>query len=117
MPPNPHTAQENKLAKEIGERIRNRRVERGFPTPISLARHLGFNDSDARTWAANVGSIERGYHFPKPPLLLQLGRALGTTSSYFLGDLDEGREWQSGHDTGLVDALEAITQLRKRGKS
>lgn len=63
-------------AKEIGERIKKRRVELGL-TQTDIKESTGIS-------SGNMSDIERGNRFPSIPTLIQLCSILNCTSDYIL---------------------------------
>ena len=63
-------------AKEIGERIKKRRVELGL-TQTDIKESTGIS-------SGNMSDIERGNRFPSIPTLIQLCNILNCTSDYIL---------------------------------
>lgn len=63
-------------AKEIGERIKKRRVELGL-TQTYIKETTGIS-------SGNMSDIERGNRFPSIPTLIQLCSILNCTSDYIL---------------------------------
>ena len=63
-------------AKEIGERIKKRRVELGL-TQTDIKESTGIS-------SGNMSDVERGNRFPSIPTLIQLCSILNCTSDYIL---------------------------------
>lgn len=63
-------------AKEIGERIKNRRIELGL-TQTDIKNTTGIS-------SGNMSDIEHGNRFPSIPTLIQLCSILDCTSDYIL---------------------------------
>ncbi len=101
--------------REIGQRIRDRRIALGFSGPTEFARSIGEDDQ----FGSYLSQVERGALFPSFRRLLQIAAGLKTTTAHLLGDADavvmdsdEDAAWRAGYSQALLDAQAIIAALR-----
>lgn len=92
-------------AKEIGERIKNRRIELGL-TQTEIKNTTGIS-------SGNMSDIEHGNRFPSIPTLIQLCSVLDCTSDYILTGTSPFSENENNSDlpTSMSYLLELFSSL------
>jgi len=92
-------------AKEIGERIKNRRIELGL-TQTEIKNTAGIS-------SGNISDIEHGNRFPSIPTLIQLCSVLDCTSDYILTGASPFSENENNSDlpTSMSYLLELFSSL------
>lgn len=92
-------------AKEIGERIKNRRIELGL-TQTEIKNTTGIS-------SGNMSDIEHGNRFPSIPTLIQLCSVLDCTSDYILTGASPFSENKNNSDlsTSMSYLLELFSSL------
>lgn len=92
-------------AKEIGERIKNRRIELGL-TQTDIKNTTGIS-------SGNMSDIEHGNRFPSIPTLIQLCSILDCTSDYILSGASPFTENKIDNDvpTSISYLLELFSSL------
>lgn len=92
-------------AKEIGERIKNRRIELGL-TQTDIKNTTGIS-------SGNMSDIEHGNRFPSIPTLIQLCSILDCTSDYILSGISPFTENKIDNDvpTSISYLLELFSSL------
>ena len=98
-----------KLAEDIGTRIRQLRLSRGW-SQAELARRMGINKSV-------IGYYELGGRFPTCENLIKLGNAFSVSVDYLLkGDQAEPRGMEELTDVQINAIRILIAELREKNK-